>query len=137
MAVGRRSAACTAAGMTHARQALGIDGEDTACHTLQARGYRILARRYRTRFGEIDLVARQGECIVFVEVKTRRGGSFGDPAAAVTAEKQRRLAVMAADYLARYRLERRPARFDVVGIVVDADARARVEVFVDAFRPGW
>jgi putative endonuclease len=123
--------------MTYARQALGIDGEDTACRTLEARGYRILTRRYRTRFGEVDLVARDGECIVFVEVKTRRGGSFGDPAAAVTAEKQRRLAVMAADYLARYRLERRPARFDVVGIVVDAGARIRVEVFVDAFRPGW
>jgi hypothetical protein len=44
---------------------------------------------------------------------------------------------MAADYLARYRLERRPARFDVVGIVVDADTRTRVEVYVDAFRPGW
>jgi uncharacterized protein (TIGR00252 family) len=71
--------------MTYARQALGIDGEDTAGRTLEARGYRILARRYRTRFGEIDLVARQGDCIVFVEVKTRRGGSFGDPAAAVTA----------------------------------------------------
>ena len=123
--------------MTHARQALGIDGEDTAGRTLEARGYRILARRYRTRFGEIDLVARQGECIVFVEVKTRRGGSFGDPAAAVTPEKQRRLAIMAADYLARYRLERRPARFDVVGIVVDGATGTRVEIYVDAFRPGW
>ena len=120
--------------MTHARQALGADGEDTACRVLVDRGYRILTRRYRTRVGEIDVVARQGECIVFVEVKTRRDGSFGDPAAAVTAEKQRRLAVMAADYLARHRLERAPARFDVVGITVTT---RRVDVFVDAFRPGW
>jgi putative endonuclease len=123
--------------MTQARRALGLDGEDTACRTLEARGYHILSRRYRTRFGEIDLVARQGACIVFVEVKTRRGGSFGDPAAAVTVEKQRRLTMMAADYLARYRLERAPARFDVVGITLDGAARARVDVFVDAFRPGW
>ena len=81
------------------------------------------------------MVARQGDWIVFVEVKTRRDGSFGDPAAAVTAEKQRRLTVMAADYLARHRLERAPARFDVVGIVLGAVRR--VDVFVDAFRPGW
>jgi putative endonuclease len=120
--------------MTFARQALGADGEETACRALSDRGYRILTRRYRTRFGEIDVVARQGDCIVFVEVKTRRDGSFGDPAAAVTAEKQRRLAVMAADYLARHRLERAPARFDVVGITL---APRRVDVYVDAFRPGW
>ncbi|MGE4084663.1 MAG: YraN family protein [Vicinamibacterales bacterium] len=122
--------------MTFARQALGLDGEDTACRALEARGYRILSRRYRTRIGEIDVVARQGACIVFVEVKTRRDGRFGDPAAAVTAEKQRRLAVMAADYLARHRLERAPARFDVVAIML-ADGRPTVEVIVDAFRPGW
>ncbi len=123
--------------MTDARQALGIDGEDAACRALERRGYRILSRRYRTRFGEIDLVARHGDCIVFVEVKTRRGGKFGDPAAAVTAEKQRRLTVMASDYLARHRLERAPARFDVVGITVEPLAPPRVDVFVDAFRPGW
>jgi putative endonuclease len=120
--------------MTYARQALGAKGEDTACQALADRGYRLLARRYRTRFGEIDVVARHGDWIVFVEVKTRRDGSFGDPAAAVTAEKQRRLTRMAADYLARHRLERAPARFDVVGIVLTP---WRVDVFVDAFRPGW
>jgi putative endonuclease len=122
--------------VTLARQALGLDGEDTACRALEARGYRILARRYRTRVGEIDVVARAGPCIVFVEVKTRRDGRFGDPAAAVTAEKQRRLAVMASDYLVRHRLERAPARFDVVAVTT-ADGRPRVEVIVDAFRPGW
>jgi len=122
--------------VTLARQALGLDGEDIACRALEARGYRILARRYRTRIGEIDVVARQGACMVFVEVKTRRDGRFGDPAAAVTAEKQRRLAVMASDYLARHRLERAPARFDVVAVTT-ADGRPRVEVIVDAFRPGW
>lgn len=122
--------------MTYTRQALGIDGEDAACRALEARGYRVLMRRFRTRFGEIDLVARQGECIVFVEVKTRRGGGFGSPAEAVTAQKQRRLTLMASVYLARHRLERVPARFDVVAITMAAGT-PRVEVIVDAFRPGW
>lgn len=123
--------------MTIARQILGADGEATACTALADRGYRILARRYRTRAGEIDVVARHGDVVVFVEVKTRRGRDFGDPAAAVTREKQRRLALMATDYLARHRLERAPARFDVVAVTFDEEYRPVVHVFVDAFRPGW
>ena len=109
--------------MTYARQALGVDGEDTACRALERRGYRVLARRYRTRFGEIDMVARHGDCIVFVEVKTRqrwqlrRSGGGGD------AEKQRRMTVMAADYLARHGSSDVAGRFDVVGI--DTAARRR------------
>ena len=70
--------------MTFARQALGLEGETRACQAVEARGYRVLARRYRTRHGEIDIVARHEAAIVFVEVKARRGGAFGDPAAAVT-----------------------------------------------------
>jgi putative endonuclease len=123
--------------MTIARQTLGADGEAIACTTLVDRGYRILARRYRTRAGEIDVVARHGDVVVFVEVKTRRGSEFGDPAAAVTLQKQRRLALMATDYLARHRLERAPARFVVVAITFDGADRPVVHVFVDAFRPGW
>ena len=80
--------------MTYARQALGLEGETRACLALEARGYRILQRRYRTRFGELDIIARHDQTVVFVEVKTRRGRSFGDPASAVTTEKQRRLVAM-------------------------------------------
>src|SRR5262245_59143491 len=83
------------------RQTLGKDGEDLACRELRRRGYAILERRYRTRFGEIDIVARQGETTVFVEVKARDGGEFGGAAAAVTPWKQRRLVAMAVDYMAR------------------------------------
>jgi putative endonuclease len=123
--------------MTHARQALGLEGETRACHAIEARGYRVLARRYRTRYGEIDIVARHESAIVFVEVKTRRGCAFGDPAASVTWQKQRRLVAMAADYLARHHLERAAVRFDVVSVAfVRTDAPA-VTVFPDAFRPGW
>ncbi len=106
--------------MTYARQALGLEGETRACLALEARGYRILQRRYRTRFGELDIVARHDQTVVFVEVKTRRGRSFGDPAGAVTTEKQRRLVAMATDYLARHGLTRAPARFDVVAVTMRA-----------------
>ena len=66
------------------RQSLGKLGEDLACAELHRRGYEILERRYRTRFGEIDIVARDGDVTVFVEVKARDGDDFGGGAAAVT-----------------------------------------------------
>lgn len=123
--------------MTHARQALGLEGETRACHALDRRGYRVLARRYRTRHGEIDIVARHHAAIVFVEVKTRRGRAFGDPAAAVTWQKQRRLVAMAADYLARHHLARAAVRFDVVSVEFSDGEPPVVTVIPDAFRPGW
>ena len=123
--------------MTHARQALGLEGETRACQAVETRGYRILARRYRTRHGEIDIVARHESTIGFVEGQARRGGTFGDPAAAVTWQKQRRLVAMASDYLARHRLERCAVRFDVVSVEFHADRAPVVTVIPDAFRPGW
>ena len=63
--------------MTEMRQHLGESGEEIACRELGARGYAILARRYRTRHGEIDIVARDGDTIVFVEVKLKTTGEFG------------------------------------------------------------
>ena len=114
------------------RQTLGKLGEDLACSELRRRGYAILARRYRTRAGEIDIVAREGRTIVFVEVKTRTGSAFGGGAAAVVGRKQRRIMRMAVDYLLRRRLADQPCRFDVV--VVDFDAgRPRIEVYTHAF----
>lgn len=123
--------------MTYARQALGLEGETRACRALEALGYRVLQRRYRTRAGELDIVARHDQTIVFVEVKTRGGGEFGDPAASVTVQKQRRLVAMATDYLVRHGLTRAPARFDVVAITVAPGQEPVVTVFRDAFRPGW
>lgn len=114
------------------RQSLGKLGEELACGELQRRGYAILARRYRTRFGEIDIIARDGEATVFVEVKTRDGDRFGDGAEAVTPWKQRRVAAMAVDYASRHRLHDRPCRFDVVAIDV-ATAPPRIEVYINAF----
>ena len=115
-----------------ARQILGKMGEDLACAELERLGYAILDRRYRTRFGEIDIIAREGETTVFVEVKTRVGEQFGGGAEALTTWKQRRITQMAVDYLARHRLHDRPCRFDVVIIEMDG-GRPRIQVYAHAF----
>jgi putative endonuclease len=114
------------------RQTLGISGENLACAELRRRGYAVLERRYRTRFGEIDIIARDGRTIVFVEVKARLTGDFGGAAAAVTGWKQRRIADMAVDYLSRHGLHECPCRFDVVAVDYDP-AGPRVTVYSNAF----
>jgi putative endonuclease len=91
-------------------------GEDIATTQLWQQGYAILARRYRTRYGEIDIVAQDGATLVFVEVKARRSDRFGAAAESVTPWKQRRLAAMALDYLAWVGRLDAPCRFDVVAI---------------------
>src|SRR5687768_4650294 len=92
------------------RQSLGKLGENLACAALERRGYAITARRYRSKLGEIDIVARHGDTTVFVEVKARAGDDFGGGAEAITQWKQRRLTLMALDYVARHRLEETPCR---------------------------
>jgi putative endonuclease len=101
-------------------RALGQTGEAAAARFLERRGLVILARNLRSRLGEIDLVARDGPTLVFVEVKARRGGLPGDlPEAAVDARKRARLARLALSYLAARRLGERSCRFDVVGVSLD------------------
>jgi putative endonuclease len=114
------------------RQNLGKRGEDLACAELERRGYAVLARRYRTRFGEIDIIARDHDFTVFVEVKTRTGDEYGGGAAAVTGWKQRRITQMAVDYLSRHDLHDTPCRFDVVVVDLTGES-ARVEVYAHAF----
>jgi putative endonuclease len=128
---------------------LGERGEREAVRHLRRMGLRVITRNYRTTHGEIDLIARDGDCLVFVEVKTRRRG---EPAEAVTLEKQRRLTAAAVHFLKRHRLlDRVPCRFDVVAIVWPIDdlhggeaiAKApppSIEHFQDAFPAidrGW
>ncbi len=117
---------------TDARQILGQTGESLACAELERRGYAILARRFRTRTGEIDIVARDRDTVVFVEVKARAGTGYGDGAEAVTGWKQRRLAMVALEFLARHRLVGSPCRFDVVSIAF-RDGQSTVEVYANAF----
>ena len=122
--------------VTQARQALGQLGEDLACEELQRRGHAIITRRYRTKWGELDVVTNHEGVTVFVEVRAKSGGNFGDPAESVTMQKQQRVVSMAQDYVTRHRLEDTPCRFDVVAIETEFTP-ARVTVFEDAFRPGW
>ena len=118
--------------MSQTRISLGKRGEDLACRELERRGYAIIARRYRVRGGELDVIARDGETIVFVEVKTRVGRLFGEAAEAVTPLKQLRMTRLAEEYLVRHHLADCPCRFDVVSIHVESGA-TRVEVIQNAF----
>ena len=113
------------------RHTLGLAGEEAACAELVRRGYEILARRYRTRAGEVDVVARDGGTVVFVEVKTRVSDAYGGGAAAVTWQKRQRLARVAVELLARSGQSNAPCRFDVV--VVTPAVVPRVEVYTHAF----
>jgi putative endonuclease len=122
--------------VTIARQRLGQRGEDLAAAALEAQGYALLHRRYRTRHGEIDIVAQQGGVLVFVEVRARGSGRFGHPAESVTTQKQRRVAAMAESYLGLEGAADRVCRFDVVAVESDVEP-PRVTVYQDAFRPGW
>jgi putative endonuclease len=115
------------------RQQLGLDGEQCAVDALMAQGYVILARRYRTRFGELDIVAREGDTLVFVEVKARRGVAFGLPEDAIHWRKRRRLARLAEAFLTEARLLDVPCRFDVVAIVWHDGRAPDVQVFRHAF----
>ena len=118
--------------MTTTRIELGKTGEDLACRELERRGYAIVARRYRRRGGELDIVARDGPTLVFVEVKTREGRDFGDGAEAVTVLKRRRMTRVALDYMMRNHIPECPCRFDVVSIRFDS-GEPTIEVFQNAF----
>ena len=98
------------------RQSLGKRGEDLACAELEKLGYVILERRFRTRCGELDIVAWDGGVLVFVEVKARSGSSFGTPLESVTWKKRQRLSQMAAAYLCYKRMAGVACRFDVISV---------------------
>ncbi|MBE0635020.1 YraN family protein [Candidatus Bipolaricaulota bacterium] len=93
----------------------GDESEDKACNYLKQQGYRIVARNWRTRTGEVDIIARDGDVVVFVEVKARSSDGFGGPEAAVGHAKQQRLIAAARAFLEETRCEL-SARFDVVAI---------------------
>ena len=107
----------------------GEAAESLAADFLQRRGLTVLERNYRCRFGEIDLVARSGELLVFVEVRARTSEAFGGAAGSITATKRRRLVAAARHYLATHQADR-ACRFDVVLV---RGAEQQVEWLTDAF----
>jgi putative endonuclease len=121
--------------MLTATDALGRKGEDLAHRFLKSKGFHILARRFRLPdgSGEIDIVAREGESIVFVEVKTRRTSEYGSPERAVGSEKEKKLIRAARSYLLRAGADWSQARFDVITVVVTN--RPSISHYRDAFFP--
>ena len=118
--------------MSKTRIGLGKRGEDAAAAYLIDKGYLIVSRNYRRRSGEIDIICKDGNCYVFIEVKTRQGTYFGDPIEAVTVHKQRQIRRTALDYLTRKNLLDIPVRFDVIGIML-TDGRTDITHIIDAF----
>lgn len=115
------------------KQSLGRQGEEAAALHLQRLGYRVLERNVRLGRGELDLVARDGDTLVFVEVKTRQGEGYGHPAEAVTAAKRAQLRALAATYLKARRLGEPICRFDVAAVLIGPGGRPIVEHIIDAF----
>jgi putative endonuclease len=110
---------------------LGAKGENIASDYLRKKGYLIVHRNYKTPFGEMDIIAKDGGTIVFVEVKTRTSDSFGAPEEAVHAKKREKIRKIALHYLSRAKVEA-PSRFDVISIMLN-DGRKEIEHIVDAF----
>ena len=102
--------------MTQKRKKLGERGEEIAVSFLKNKRYRILCRNYRCKFGEIDIIARHKKTLSFIEVKTRSSESYGVPQEAIHPQKQRKISMVALEFIQRYKLEDREARFDVVAI---------------------
>lgn len=103
--------------MTARRQALGAAGEAQAARWYQAHGYTVLARNWRCRQGELDLVLSRGGLVVFCEVKTRTSDAFGAPMEAVTRTKQVRLRALAATWIEQAAVRPREVRFDVASVL--------------------
>ena len=123
--------------MTLKRKELGARGEEIALRYLKSRGYRILERNYRIKFGEIDIIAEQGDNLVFIEVKTRSDNHFGSPFESVTTQKQKQLSKVGLEYISKQGWHNRPARFDVVGIELQKGGNtfqgAAIELLQNAF----
>ena len=118
------------------RHRLGAFGELAARRTLEEQGLTVVACRARTRAGEVDLVALDGDLVVFIEVKTRATVEFGRPAESVTPRKQARVARAALGFLQRRDWLERPCRFDVVEVICDPDlGGTEINHIIDAFRP--
>ena len=114
------------------RHRAGVAAENVAAVALRLQGYQVLEQRFRYRRSDVDLVARRGSLVVFVEVKSRSDDRFGTALEAVTARKQARVVKAASVWLSRHARPADAARFDVITV-----EDGHVEWVQDAFRPGW
>lgn len=123
--------------MADARSTLGARGEQAALDLYRRRGFTLVARNWRCSIGEVDLVLRRRDVLVFCEVKTRRGGPFGAGFEAVDARKRRKLRALADVFLLTHRAGPVSVRFDVASVAIRSasgpEAAAQIELFEDAF----
>lgn len=122
--------------MRQSNREIGVLGEDIAARHLEALGFSILCRNFRSRFGEIDLIAKDGDTIVFVEVKARRSRQFGKAVEQITKGKKRKIERTAGGYLRETEALGSNVRFDVVGIDILPGGEERIEHVKGAFN-GW
>ena len=118
--------------MQNKRQQFGKESESIAVKHLKKNGYKILEQNYRNPLGEIDVIAKDKNTLVFVEVKARRSGGYGSPKWAVTPKKQRQISKVALYYLKAVKQKNVKARFDVVAIS-STDDNPRIELIKNAF----
>lgn len=116
---------------------IGAWGERLAAKTLRRSGYRIVDRNFTCPAGEIDIIAADGDVLVFVEVKTRASDEHADPENNVNAHKRGQLTKAARYYLIQKNATHLPCRFDVMAVVAPKQGRTTCEHFVDAFPPTW
>ena len=118
------------------RKQLGNRGELLAAEFLEKLGYKILHRQLRGRFGELDLVALDGETVVFIEVKTRSNSAAGHPTESITPSKQAHMSRAALEFLKKRRWLNHRSRFDVVAIIWPTDGQPpKIEHYISAFEP--
>lgn len=115
------------------RRKTGDQGEEIAVNYLVSHGYRILERNFSCKGGEVDIIARKDTFLIFIEVKTRRSLSYGEPQLAVTPFKQRQISKTALTWLSKKKMHDQCARFDVIAILLSNDGRHEIEHIVNAF----
>lgn len=118
--------------MFNDRQLFGAKAEKQAAAFLKKNGYRVIEKNYRTKLGEIDIIAKERDTLVFVEVKARKTTSFGDPKAAVNKKKMIKISMVALEYIKATANENKPARFDVV-VIRHANGKQQIEIIKNAF----
>lgn len=117
------------------KQLQGLKGEDMAVNLLLQKGYKILERNWRCGHLEVDIIAETNDCLVIVEVKTRKNVTFGNPEVFVDLQKQRRL-IRAAIYYAKFKCVQKEIRFDIISVICNPEMQ-QVTHIENAFKPRW
>ncbi len=111
----------------------GKRGEDIASSFLEKNNYKIIAKNYKTRLGEVDIIAKDREVFCFIEVRARRNSSFCMPEESIVSRKQTQISKAALSYIRMHQLEDRPARFDIIAVLIQEDGGIKINHIKNAF----